>query len=321
MSSEKISNNAQTTLAADITTTTATAITVTSGSSFPPLPQFRILIDSEILLVTGVSGTTWTVTRGVEGSTAATHSNGAEIYGLLTKGGFDQRHADNRGADFVANILSNEKAGRLFFATDTPLLYRDDGTNWNPFGPLWIPSPPDDSTFVWQNWNAGDSVSQPSNRGPVYLYKGNNFGAGALLCRVKNLPGSTYDIVMMATSTIKGANYTNMSLVLTDGTKLYELYWAQGKNVWANYYSNGNTVGPDPTGGNVGYIFSNKREVWLRIKEDGTHRTSYISDNGLGWLQVNQVPTNDYLTPTKYGYGGLNTSGSDVLFTIHHFTP
>jgi hypothetical protein len=32
------------------------------------------------MLVTTVSTTTWTVTRGYEGSTAATHTNGTAIY-------------------------------------------------------------------------------------------------------------------------------------------------------------------------------------------------------------------------------------------------
>ena len=72
-------NFAETTLAAAITDTSGTSITVTSETSFPSAP-FIISIDTECLLVTNVSGTTWTVTRGYESSTAATHSNGASIY-------------------------------------------------------------------------------------------------------------------------------------------------------------------------------------------------------------------------------------------------
>jgi len=72
-------NFAQTTLAAAITTTGETSITVTSETSFPAV-DFIISIDTECLLVTNVSTTTWTVTRGYEGSTAATHLNGATIF-------------------------------------------------------------------------------------------------------------------------------------------------------------------------------------------------------------------------------------------------
>ena len=42
--------------------------------------KFSITIDNEQMQVTSGQGTnTWTVTRGFNGSTAATHSNGAEV--------------------------------------------------------------------------------------------------------------------------------------------------------------------------------------------------------------------------------------------------
>jgi hypothetical protein len=72
-------NFSQTTLGAAITDTSGTSITVTSETSFPTAP-FIISIDTECFLVSVVSGTTWTVTRGYEGSTAATHTNGTTIY-------------------------------------------------------------------------------------------------------------------------------------------------------------------------------------------------------------------------------------------------
>lgn len=72
-------NFAETTLAAAITTTNETSITVTSSASFPAV-DFIIAIDTEAMLVTNVAGTTWTVTRGYESSTAATHLNGAAVY-------------------------------------------------------------------------------------------------------------------------------------------------------------------------------------------------------------------------------------------------
>ncbi len=47
--------------------------------------QFRVRIGDELLLVTaGQNTTSWTATRGAEGSTAATHSSGATVRHLLT---------------------------------------------------------------------------------------------------------------------------------------------------------------------------------------------------------------------------------------------
>ena len=61
-----------------IGSTTATSISVTSAADLGPAQT--ILIDTEQLYVTAISGNTLTVERGVNGSTADTHSGGASLY-------------------------------------------------------------------------------------------------------------------------------------------------------------------------------------------------------------------------------------------------
>ena len=61
-----------------IGSTTATSASVTSATNLGPAQT--ILIDSEQLYITSISGNTLTVERGVNGSTAATHSGGASLY-------------------------------------------------------------------------------------------------------------------------------------------------------------------------------------------------------------------------------------------------
>lgn len=60
-------------------TTAAGQITVASTSGFPATAPFRIKIDSEIMLVTTISGSTWTVNRAQDNTTAATHASGAAV--------------------------------------------------------------------------------------------------------------------------------------------------------------------------------------------------------------------------------------------------
>lgn len=93
---EQVSNSATTTLSAGINSSDA-SLTVASASLFPTSGRFRILIDSEILIVTAVSGTTFTVTRGAEGTTGASHSNGATVRLILTAASFDA-YVRDRGA-------------------------------------------------------------------------------------------------------------------------------------------------------------------------------------------------------------------------------
>ena len=104
-------NFAQTTLAAAITDTSSTSITVTSETSFPAAP-FIISIDTECFLVETVSGTTWTVTRGYEGSTAATHTNGTAIYHDISAAEADAiagKKTDNVSA--TDKVLGRSSAG------------------------------------------------------------------------------------------------------------------------------------------------------------------------------------------------------------------
>ena len=69
---ERPSTSAQsTTLSAEISSTSATSLTVTSASGLPRMG--RILIDSEVIVYWAISGTTLSpCVRGAEGTTAAT---------------------------------------------------------------------------------------------------------------------------------------------------------------------------------------------------------------------------------------------------------
>jgi hypothetical protein len=61
-----------------IGSTTATSASVTSATNLGPAQT--ILIDSEQLYITAISGNTLTLERGVNGTTGATHSGGATVY-------------------------------------------------------------------------------------------------------------------------------------------------------------------------------------------------------------------------------------------------
>jgi hypothetical protein len=74
----RVGPGASTTLSAAMTAA-QTTLSVPSASGFPT-SQFQIRIDDEYMNVTGGFGTpSWTVTRGVNGSTAATHVSGQTI--------------------------------------------------------------------------------------------------------------------------------------------------------------------------------------------------------------------------------------------------
>jgi hypothetical protein len=89
---------ASTTLNGTITSG-ATSLVVTSAANFPTEGMFDIRIDDELLTVTAVSGTTFTVTRaaGTPATTAAAHSSGVAVKQVLTKRALDAAISEGGG--------------------------------------------------------------------------------------------------------------------------------------------------------------------------------------------------------------------------------
>ena len=82
---EQIKNFGTTVLNGGVDNSTST-IVVVDGSVFPSSGNFRVVVDSEIMLCTSRTGNTLTVTRGSESSTAASHLDAAPIAHILTAG-------------------------------------------------------------------------------------------------------------------------------------------------------------------------------------------------------------------------------------------
>jgi hypothetical protein len=93
MSTEQFANKPITTLNGAIDGS-VTSVVVIDASLYPLIPQFRILIENEYMLVTGVTGNTFTVTRGVESTSAVPHANGVPVIHVLTAEALNQLRTD-----------------------------------------------------------------------------------------------------------------------------------------------------------------------------------------------------------------------------------
>lgn len=111
MAKEQTCNNGIGVLAAGIDAA-VTSLVLTSVTGLPTAAPFNIRVDAEILRVTAVNaGTkTYTVTRGAEGTTAATHAAAANVFHPLTLAGLKRWNeqllsgtavANQRGLNFV----------------------------------------------------------------------------------------------------------------------------------------------------------------------------------------------------------------------------
>lgn len=107
---EKFANSATSTLV-NILSQSDTTFAVHSATGFPNSGNFRCLIDSELVLVTGVSGTTFTCTRSIESTTAATHAANASVIAVMTAGGLATAIAEG-GGEFL-QVLTDDQTPTL----------------------------------------------------------------------------------------------------------------------------------------------------------------------------------------------------------------
>jgi hypothetical protein len=135
---QRHANSATTTLSSAITSTTATSAIVTSASSFPLYAEFQIKIDNELMNVIARGGNTFTVERGAEGTTPATHSAGATVSAVLTaRGLYNTMYNDVRAYGAVGDGVTDDTAAINAAIADAGT----GGTVFLPAGTFLIGSP------------------------------------------------------------------------------------------------------------------------------------------------------------------------------------
>jgi hypothetical protein len=112
MATEKFANTAVTTLSSGIGVGD-NSVTVVSASRFPTLPQFRILIENELMLVTSVAGNTFQVLRGQEGTAITSHGGGSTVTHILTAGALAKFKEDifTPGGDLSGTGITQQVVG------------------------------------------------------------------------------------------------------------------------------------------------------------------------------------------------------------------
>ena len=116
----RTSDNARTTLSGSITNT-STTITVASTSTFPSTST--LVIDNEIITYTGKTSTTFTgLTRGVDGTAAASHVSGSAVRSPILS-------LHKRTTDAVLLAIQGKIGSDASSPTGTNLALMSNGTN------------------------------------------------------------------------------------------------------------------------------------------------------------------------------------------------
>ena len=303
MAYERFANGGLTSLAAGIDNA-VTALTVKSAAGFPTAGDFRILVESEIMLVTAVQGKTFTVTRAQEGTSATSHDADAAVNHVLTAGALAQREIEQFAAGALANRDAAGQAGRLYLPTEG-YVHQDNGSLWDML-PLSRVTPPASGDFSWVNQG---SATVADTKGMMVVTAPSHASADALHCLVKSAPATPYKITVgfLAQNPI----YTNSYYIPQFGVCWREsgsgklLTYGWGSNNYPLYFdyaqwTNETTLFNYLFG--IGYGTPPIAPYWVRFGDDGTYRTCEVSSDGFNWVPVHAPQGRTvFCTPNQVG--------------------
>jgi len=304
---EQFKNLASTTLSGDINDTT-TSVGVVSAMGFTG-GDFRVLIDSEIMKVTGVSGTTFTVVRHQEGTSAASHTNTTPVYHVLTAGGLNAHDQNDLAAyDTFANRPAAGTPGRIYLPTDGLFLERDNGSIWEKFGPIWPMTPPAAADFP--TWLNQGTATFTDNKGAPFFYCPNQSTA-LLRCRLKDYPTPpfTVEIAFLPNAwSYSAGSHVAAGFGIRDTVSGKLQCYGAGGNITGgieikgyNYSSPTASSGAGITGWPANVHWSEQPLVWMKYVDNTTNRIISLSADGYTWTQLVSLAVNDYLVPNQIG--------------------
>jgi hypothetical protein len=283
----------------------ATSMTITNAAKFPSAGTFRVVIGTELIKVTAVAGSVWTIVRGDGGTTADVHNNGDIVTGVYSKESIAGLIADlatvgSVGATYATNFTGGQRAGRQYFPTDAPFVAVDDGAAANYFGHPQYKQlyPLDNSLFSWVN--QGTSTVTTTNG--IVTLNAQVLSTDSLRMRVKGRPSAPpWTVEAMVICDIYPSTFLNAGLVAYDSVsgKVTTFHVIVGTGpvtfLGVSNYTNTTTFASD----NVNVNMATMQGIpahWWKITDDGTNLIFQYSVDGYSYRTLNSVGRTSFLT-------------------------
>lgn len=311
---QQYANNAETTLGASLNNS-ATSLTVASSTGFPSGGDFTIRIDDEFLLVTAVSGTTWTVTRAQEGSSAASHSNGAAVTMPLTKAGLEKLIVTAHGngvvgtqrtlnfkdtASVIWTITDDSGNGRMNIEAASEASGVSSG-----FEAAY--TTPDIDDWTQTNMGSGANIGTASqsadniflrDAGTTDLWLGDHC---RLLYKTTGSAPWTWIVKAIPFFTGQPGQQVGVCFYDTVSTKMACFRWVRSTDggYYVDKWTNPNTYSGAYKQFNVA---ANSPWTWIKLEDDNTNRKISVSRDGRNWILIHSVGRTDFLTADAVGF-------------------
>lgn len=212
----------------------------------------------------------------------------------------------NRGA--YSALPAAAKAGRLYFTTDAPYVFRDTGAAQEPWIASPITFPPSFTEWV----NQGSSV--------VTDVKGVKDLVAAvgtppnIRARVMAAPPTPYTIdAVLSVSLLGSVAFAGILFRESATGKIVTLHVNGSNQIVVGRFDSATTANSTATYTirNILPVFGVVGPLVLRIQDDGANRIcSYSINNGISFIQLHSVGRTDFLTADQVGWFGSPNSAS-----------
>ena len=284
-----------------------TSLDVTDGSVLPSTGNFRIMIGTEIMVVTARSSDTLTVVRGQDGTSAASHTDQDPVNHIYSTQG--------------VNRLFNDNEGLWGYASRPPMgIYDNNGD--------LVTS----SHFTWVNQDS----ATVTDRGGTILMNCPKRSAISIHAQEITAPSTPYTYiaamrcaVCVASSDAKptiglGFRESGTGKLVVIGL-LQETFFEDAEQFRVLRLSGPTTSVTAPKGpleAIIGYDY-----LWLKVEADGTDITFYASADGVEWIELYSEAKNTYFTTAPdrvfwYGADTANngTGSTELLLELAHWS-
>lgn len=329
--SEQYVNLAQSTNVAlidGVTNPVTFSVAAGDGALFPSTANgnFRVTVSgtdgsgAEVMLCTSRSGDSLTCSRGTSATlesptpTLIAHSIGSVVSHDITVGAMNQIRSDISQSG-SGTLPSVSKAGDLWFPSDSVSIAWSNGTAWSRWGPIFnLTTPPAVGSFTLQNGASASTVS-----GQDYVGIKITGPSGDLVGMSKAKLASTFTLTVGLMGATIGVTDDLFGIYLinntgaTTSTSTAIAFFRQAPNGLRISLFSGASL--TFVGDYINYTdyLSTCPTLFLRIKEDASNRTYYVSPDLQNWLQVFQHAVNTGETTAAYGICGRTDNAASII--------
>lgn len=243
----------------DPITNSATTLIVTTVDRFPTDGNFRITLGREIMLVTAISGTTFTIVRGYESSTALAHDAGVPVQQTITTGALERAMLDSVP---LARDSARPQLNTLVDSSGNTLTLSD---------------------FTWVN--QGTALASDLNSGGISLTSLGSGSAPNLRILTRSAPTPPYIITAGFVPQLHTLDNCSVGMGFRRVSNGYTTQLLTGirDRVAVLEYSS-------PTSFNATLFlddwFMGRNMQWLQIEDDNTDLFYRTSMDGINWQQI-----------------------------------